>query len=117
MGLRCVIVDDSEEFLASATRLLESEGIEVVGSATSSAHALELVQALKPDVALVDVQLGDEDGAALAYELEVRVPTTRAILISAYDLDDLADLVTADHEVGFLPKGALGAAAIEGLLG
>ena len=112
-----MIVDDSEEFLASATRLLESEGIEVVGSATSGEQALQLVQTLKPDVALVDVQLGDEDGAALAHAIEAHEQTTRAILISAYDLDDLADIVTADHEVGFLPKGALGAAAIEGLLG
>jgi DNA-binding NarL/FixJ family response regulator len=116
MALRCLIVDDSEEFLVSATLLLKSQGIEVVGSATSGADALELAATLEPDLALVDVELRDEDGVALANEIEARVATTRVVLISAYEREEFADLIADSRAAGFLPKRDLGAAAIAGLL-
>jgi DNA-binding NarL/FixJ family response regulator len=116
VSLRCLIVDDSEEFLASASRLLESQGIEIVGTAGSGEEALELATALKPDLALVDIELADEDGIALAQKLEVRAPTTRVVLISAYERDDLIDLIAGSRAVGFLPKRELRADAIAGLL-
>jgi two-component system, NarL family, nitrate/nitrite response regulator NarL len=115
--MSCLIVDDSEEFVASASRLLGSQGIDVVASAFSRAEALELVAALKPDVALVDVELGEEDGILLSHELAARAPSTRIVLISSYDRDDLAHLIAHSPAVGFLPKNELGAAAIERLLG
>jgi len=113
MSLQLLIVDDSDEFLASAARLLETQGLRVVGSATSSAEALRLADELEPDVALVDVELGEEDGVALARELEARRPATRAILISAHDREDLG--LAGDDAVSFLAKADLGAAAIERL--
>jgi DNA-binding NarL/FixJ family response regulator len=115
--MSCLIVDDSEEFVASASRLLGSQGIDVVASAFSRAQALELVAALSPDVALVDVELGDEDGILLSHELAARAPSMRIVLISSYDRDDLAHLVAHSPAVGFLPKSELGAAAIERLIG
>jgi DNA-binding NarL/FixJ family response regulator len=114
--LRCLLVDDSEEFLVSAARLLESQGLEVVGHATSGAEAIELALALAPDLALVDIELADEDGFALAQELEARAPNTRVILISAYERDDLSDLIPDSGAVGFIPKRSLGAEAIAALL-
>ena len=116
MTLRCLLVDDSEEFLASASRLLESQGIDVVGSATSGEQAVELAVELRPDIALVDIELADEDGIALAHELERRAPSTQVVLISAYDREDLGELITESPAAGFIPKTALGAKAIAGLL-
>ena len=113
MRLRCLIVDDSEEFLASAARLLESQGIEVVGVVTGSGDALRLARELEPDIVLVDVDLGEEDGIAVARELREYVP--RVILISAHSLDDL-ELLEDDADVAFLPKADLGARAIAALL-
>jgi two-component system nitrate/nitrite response regulator NarL len=115
--MSCLIVDDSEEFVASASRLLGSQGVDVVACAFSGAEALELIAALRPDVALVDVELGEEDGIQLSHELAARAPSTRIVLISSYDRDDLADLIAHSPAVGFLPKSELGAAAIERLLG
>ena len=117
MALRCVLVDDSEEFLASAARLLESQGIEIVGVATSSDEALELVRRVKPDLALVDVELADEDGVTLSQELDTQAPGTRVVLISAYEQDELRELASGSRAAGFLPKSELGAAAIATLLG
>ena len=61
-GLRCLLVEDSDGFLASATRLLESQRMAVVGlRACSGAEAVALAVRLRPEVALVDVELGEED--------------------------------------------------------
>jgi two-component system, NarL family, nitrate/nitrite response regulator NarL len=115
MHLRCLIVDDSAEFLASAARLLESQGVEVVGVAHGWDEAVRSTEELAPAVVLIDVDLGDEDGIALARELKRRAPTMRTILISAHALDDL-DLTEAGADVFFLPKHELGAEAIAALI-
>jgi len=114
--MRCLIVDDSEEFLASARRLLESQGLEIVAAATSGADAVRLAGELAPDVALVDVELGPEDGIELARRLEERVPTLRAVLISAHTLEELEELLADSPEVAYVPKGSLGASAIEAVV-
>ena len=116
MQLRSLIVDDSATFLTSASRLLESQGLEIVGTATSSVDALQLAAAFSPDLALVDVELGQEDGLALATELRSRSPEIRVIMISSYDRDEMQDLVAATSAVGFLPKSSLSGDAVRAFL-
>jgi DNA-binding NarL/FixJ family response regulator len=67
--IRSLIVDDNPLFLEGATDLLNREGLDVVGVASTSAEAIRLVRELRPDVILVDVFLGDEDGFELARKL------------------------------------------------
>jgi DNA-binding NarL/FixJ family response regulator len=64
--MRCVIVDDSAEFAGAARRLLATDGLTVVGMASTSAEALRSADKLRPDVTLVDINLGAENGFALA---------------------------------------------------
>jgi two-component system nitrate/nitrite response regulator NarL len=115
--LTCLIIDDSEEFLDSATRLLTSQGMTIVGYASSSEDALRIVGTLTPDIALVDVELGDQDGIALAKRLSTEVPATAIILISIRERDELAELMTGSGAAGFLRKDALDATAIADLTG
>jgi two-component system nitrate/nitrite response regulator NarL len=114
--LRCLIVDDNEEFLDSASRLLSTQGVEVVGRVSSGADAVRLARALRPDVALVDVQLGDEDGLEVARRLDGDAPETRIILISTHSENELAELIVESPAVGFLGKAVLGADAIAEIL-
>jgi len=116
VSLRCLIVDDSEEFLASAARLLTSQGLDVVAVATNGDQAVEQASLHGPDVALVDLELGEEDGIALTRVLESRAPSIHIVLISSYQRDDIRDLVVGAPVVGFLPKSHLGADAIRDLL-
>jgi two-component system nitrate/nitrite response regulator NarL len=116
VSVRCLIVDDSDEFVASAARLLGSQGLDVVGSASDGARALELAGSLVPDVALVDIELGEEDGIELSHVLAAQAPATRVVLISSYDQADLGDLISRSPAAGFLPKTDLGAAEIRALL-
>ena len=67
--MRCLIVDDSADFVDAARGLLERQGITVVGVASTSAEALRCFEELRPDVTLVDIDLGGESGFELAEQL------------------------------------------------
>jgi two-component system nitrate/nitrite response regulator NarL len=116
VALRCLLVDDNEQFLASATRLLESQGLDVVGGASSGGDALRLAHELAPEVVLVDVQLGEEDGVDLARRLTTVFGSLRVVLISSHSEVELEDLIAESPAVGFLSKTALSADAISALL-
>lgn len=116
--LRCLIIDDSPKFLDAVRRLLHQEGITVVGVGASSDDAVRLAEALRPDVTLVDIELGDEDGIAVARQLAglASAPAGKLILVSTHDEDEFADLVEASPAIGFVPKAALSAQAIQALI-
>jgi DNA-binding NarL/FixJ family response regulator len=116
--LRCLIVDDSRRFLDAARGLLESQGMAVIGVASTSADALRQVEELRPDVTLVDIDLGGESGFELARRLDHGAgrASSRTILISTHAEQDYADLIAASPAVGFIPKSSLSAAAIRALL-
>jgi len=114
--LRCLIVDDSARFLDAARGLLEGQGITVVGVASTSAEALRRVEELRPDVTLLDIDLGGESGLELARRLHGQAGPAPVILISTHAEQDYQELIAASPAVGFLPKTALSATAIRDLL-
>ena len=118
MSLRCLIVDDDAGFGAAARRLLDRQGLVVVGVAASCGEAMKRVQELAPDVALVDIGLGEESGFDLARDLnaEFESPPFRVILISTREESDFDSLIEASPAVGFLSKSQLSAQAIFDLL-
>jgi DNA-binding NarL/FixJ family response regulator len=118
MALRSLIVDDNSRFLTAARTLLEREGIAVVGVASSCAEAVQLAGELRPDVALVDIDLGDESGFDVAWRLAGAdgKELSRVVLISAYPEGDFADLIAASPAVGFLSKSDVSATNIREVL-
>ncbi len=116
MASRCLIVDDSARFLEAASELLKREGITVVGVASTGAEALERVQELRPDVALVDIDLGAESGFELARRIADAPEPPPVILISTRSEDDLAELIATSPALGYVSKAFLSAHAIRNLL-
>jgi DNA-binding NarL/FixJ family response regulator len=116
VSVRCVIVDDSALFLEGAVELLGREGLDVVGVASTSAEAIRLVTELRPDVTLVDIDLGDEDGFELAQRLHAIPGDSKVILISTHAEEDLAHLVELSPALGFIAKTRLSAQAIRDTL-
>jgi two-component system nitrate/nitrite response regulator NarL len=122
--LRSLLVDDNDAFLEAASVLLEGEGVTVAGVASDIAGALRQARALRLDVILVDIGLGDESGFDLAWLLardrqgSQRVRTGRAevILISSYAETDYAELIADSPAAGFLAKSELSAEAIGRIL-
>jgi DNA-binding NarL/FixJ family response regulator len=115
--LRCLIIDDNPRFLDTARRLLQREGITVVGTGASSDDALRLADQLQPDVTLIDIDLGDENGFAVARWLAQldRAPAGKLILISTHAEVDFADLIEASPAIGYVRKSGLSARAIYAL--
>ena len=118
MSLRCLIVDDSEHFLRAARSSLGRNGIEIVGTATTSATALDQVAKLRPDVVLGGIGLREEGGFALPLQLVDAFPylASRVVLISTRAEDDYGDLVEASPAAGFIPKSELSVSAVRELL-
>jgi CheY-like chemotaxis protein len=119
VAIRALIVDDSPRFVEAARNLLERQGIITVGVASTSAEALQRVAELRPDVTLIDIELGADSGFDVA-RLLAEAPghaTSPAILMSAHRADDFADLISASPTLGFISKMDLSANTIRGLLG
>jgi DNA-binding NarL/FixJ family response regulator len=115
--VRCLIVDDSAAFVDAARGLLECQGVTVVGAASTSAEALQLVAKLRPDVTLVDINLGADSGFELTEQIHQDARPAPVILISTHAEQDFADMIAASPALGFLCKSALSNGAIHDLLG
>ena len=116
--MEIVIVDDSEHFLERARAVLETDGISVIGVASTAAEAVERIEVLRPDVALVDIDLGDESGFDVARRL-ASAPNLACgvIMVSSHAQEDFNDLVEASSAIGFVSKSNLSASAIYEVLG
>ncbi len=115
--MRCLIVDDSANFRDAARSMLERAGIDVVGMASTGAEALYRYRELRPDVTLVDVDLGAESGFDLANQFnDADSPAPSVILISTHSEQDFADMIADSPALGFVPKFALSPDAIRDLM-
>ena len=113
---RTLIVDDNEQFLASAKRLLGVGGVRIVGTARSGIEAVRLAEELRPDLVLVDIDLGGESGLDLAGDLAALVPAPIVVLISTHAEAEVGEMVAASPAAGFIPKSRLDAAAVRAFL-
>jgi CheY-like chemotaxis protein len=116
MPVTCLIVDDSTAFLAAArgcSTMRDRRGRRRFGRKL----AVACVEETRPDVALVDVDLGEEDGFDVA-ELLASLPEggPAVILVSGDARDRFRDRVAASSALGFLAKIDLSAQGIEKLL-
>ena len=117
MGKSVLIVDDHPSFRASARRLLEAAGYEVVGEAEDGVAALAAAGRLRPDIVLLDVRLPDIDGFEVARRLrDSDGQTPQIVLTSSNDLTDLGEAIGASGARGFIPKGELTDSAVAALL-
>jgi DNA-binding NarL/FixJ family response regulator len=87
-----LVVDDNPEFRKLAGRLLVASGMTVVGEADSVAAAVEAAARLEPSGVLVDVELPDGDGIALAAQLAA-LPWHPRIVLTSID----GEITTADE--------------------
>jgi CheY-like chemotaxis protein len=119
MPLRFLLVDDNDAFLDAASGLLQREGMTVVGLASNTAEALRQARALRPDVILVDIGLGDESGFDLARLLAQNGHggSAKVILISARAETDYTEQIAESPAAGFLAKSELSARGIGRILG
>ncbi len=99
--IRVVVADDHPSVRVGIRRLLErASDIVIVGEASDGAQALNLVEALLPDILLLDVEMPVMDGLHVAARLRERQSPVRVLALSAYD--------DGQYTLGMLENGAVG---------
>ena len=111
-----LIVDDHDDFRASATALLEAEGFTVVGASADGASWLHDAQRLRPDLVLLDIRLPDADGFAVAERLAAAEPAAVVVLVSSRPAADYGARLARSPARGFIAKADLSGAALSALL-
>ena len=111
-----LIVDDHADFLSAARALLQAEGFEVVGEASSGLEALGVDDRLRPEVVLLDVRLPDLDGIAVAERLASLDESPAVVLVSSRDASAYGARLRAVPACGFLAKSELSGDALRQLL-
>lgn len=100
-----LLVDDQELIRAGFAMILEVEtDIEVLGEARDGAEALRQVDALRPDVVLMDVQMPGTDGIAATEQVVQRHPDVRVLILTTFDDDDYLFAALTAGASGFLLK-------------
>lgn len=112
-----LLVDDHADFRASASALLEADGIDVVGAAPDAAQALAAASSLRPDLVLLDIQLPGTDGFAVADALAELADPPAVVFISSRDAAAYGPRLAASRALGFIPKHRLSGAALSALAG
>ena len=103
-----LIVDDHASFRAAARALLQAAGFEVVGEAADGASAVAAAVTLRPDVVLLDVQLPDLDGFAVAE----RIDGPTVVLTSSRSASSFRRRLAANPAWRFIPKSELSGEAL-----
>ena len=117
MSETVLIVDDHPSFRASARRMLEANGYDVVGELDNGDAVVAAVEKLNPEVLLLDVHLPDIDGFEVTRRvLDANGATPQIVLISSHDLTDLDEAVGTSGARGFIAKSELSAEAISSLI-
>ncbi len=102
-----LIVDDHAGFRGFARRLLEAGGFTVVGEAGDGASALAAVEALRPELVLLDVVLPDTDGFAVAEQLAENGDGPVVVLTSSREAADFGGRLERSPARGFIHKDDL----------
>jgi DNA-binding NarL/FixJ family response regulator len=111
-----LIVDDHAGFRQSVGALLEAEGFSVVGEAADGAAALAEAERLGPAVVLLDIQLPDIDGFAVAERLAAGEKPPAVVFVSSREAAAYGPRLAATTARGFIAKRELSGAALAALV-
>jgi DNA-binding NarL/FixJ family response regulator len=94
--LRVVIADDHPFYRQGLAKLLTQSGVEVVGQASNGPAAIELVERMAPDVAVVDLNMPGMSGVEVTRRLHERMPASRVLVVSvSAQEDDVTEAILA----------------------
>jgi DNA-binding NarL/FixJ family response regulator len=115
-GNRVEIVDDHAPFRSIAGQILTANGFVVVGEAADGAAALRVCHELHPDIVMLDVQLPDLDGFAVAAPLAAGVAPPAVVLVSSRSRADYGFRIVECRARGYLAKAELSGRELRRLL-
>jgi DNA-binding NarL/FixJ family response regulator len=103
--IRILIADDHAVVRSGLHSILEMEaGLTVVAEASDGHQALALAQETLPDIVLMDITMGDWDGVTATRRIRNSVPSTRVIVLTNHDQDELVFSAIRAGASGYLLK-------------
>ncbi len=112
-----LVVDDQIDFCRLARQILGvSTQFLVLGESYSANEAMRLVEELKPDCVLIDVEMEGIGGLEASSLIRRQFPETQVVLMSVYDETGYGDLAARAGAIGFIPKRELSAESLNRIL-
>ena len=103
---RVLIVDDSPQVRQELRTLLTLAGdIEIVGEAADGLEAIRLVEALQPEVVLMDLEMPVMDGYEAARQIKSRWPACRVVALTVHGYEAARQKASQSGVDVFLVKG------------
>ena len=107
--IRILIADDHAVVRSGLHSILEMEGdLTVIAEASDGHQALALAQEMLPDIVLMDIKMGDWDGVTATRRVRNSVPSSRVIVLTNYDEDELVFSSIRAGASGYLLKEVTG---------
>ncbi len=112
--IRIVLAEDHALVREGTRRILERHpDLVVVGEAGDGEQALELVQRLRPDVAILDIRMPKLSGIDVVRRMREYAPDTKALMLTAYDDDDYILALMESGASGYILKTARASELVE----
>ncbi len=102
--VRVLIVDDHRTFAELLSGALEAGGMTPVGVASSAAEAVAMAEDLRPDIVVMDIQMGRDDGLAATRRIRELVPDTVVAVVTAHRDPDWVVRSAQAGASAFIPK-------------
>lgn len=103
--IRLLIIDDHEMVREGLKAMLLTEpDFAIVGDAANAKQAIELVEALRPDIALLDIRLPDTSGIEVCHAITERFPETAVIILTTFSDESLVAQCIQAGARGFIIK-------------
>lgn len=106
-AIRVVLLDDHEIVRRGVANMVNShDDMEVVGEASTTSEIVAVVARERPDVAVLDVRIGDDDGNGIAACRQIRsaFPDTACLILTSFDDDEAMIDASMAGAAGFVLK-------------
>ena len=105
MNFSVIIIDDHPLFSRGLAQLIETQdSFKVSGMAKNRNEALDLLGKVTPDLAIVDLNLGQEDGLELIKDIVIIHPKTKILVLSMHDERFYAERALKAGAKGYIMK-------------
>lgn len=101
---RVIIADDDASLRISLEKILEGDGLEVVGTANTGRQAVDMTVALKPDVLILNIRMPSMDGLTALSAIQIAYPTTKVLMYTGFSTLDHLTKAIAYGASGYLVK-------------
>ena len=105
--IRLLLVDDHEVVRTGLRMLLESRpDMQIIGEAANGEQAIEMTQALKPDVVVMDITLPDISGIETTRRIKERFPDVAVVALTIHEDEQYFFEMLQAGASGYVPKRA-----------